>query len=264
MHLKKVRVRDFRCIEDSEEFSLDQITCLVGKNESGKTAILKALYKLKPDAGAAEKFLNIDYPRRKWRPNIPIPESPPAISTEWELNDAEHSALEKQFGKGSIPQRAFTITKGYENKRQYDTHVSEKHAVKHFTAQLDAAEKKPLADAEDIKSLKEALLGIANRTPSQEGLNQKLAKEFKGDVEDAVIAVLDEMVPTFLFFDQYLRLPGQVAVDLLVQHKTNNQLSDTDKMFLALLALAGTTIEDLQGAKTFEEFNAALRNLQPD
>uniref|UniRef100_UPI0012F78C7F AAA family ATPase n=1 Tax=Edaphobacter aggregans TaxID=570835 RepID=UPI0012F78C7F len=82
MRLVKVRVEDFRSIEDSGEFSLHPVTCLVGKNESGKTAILKALQKLKPDDPAKESFsASRDYPRRKWRPDTPIPKDPPAIKT---------------------------------------------------------------------------------------------------------------------------------------------------------------------------------------
>jgi AAA15 family ATPase/GTPase len=43
MKLLSVRVENYRSIEDSEEFTCDEITALVGKNESGKTNILKAL-----------------------------------------------------------------------------------------------------------------------------------------------------------------------------------------------------------------------------
>ncbi len=49
MILKSVRIENFKCVEDSKEFSLDPVTCLVGKNEAGKTALLQALYKLNPD-----------------------------------------------------------------------------------------------------------------------------------------------------------------------------------------------------------------------
>jgi len=38
----------YKSVEDSNEFSVDQVTCLVGKNEAGKTAVLDALYKLNP------------------------------------------------------------------------------------------------------------------------------------------------------------------------------------------------------------------------
>jgi len=54
MRLVSVRIQDFRCIEDSTEFPIKDVTCLVGKNESGKTAILKALYKLDPTSKARD------------------------------------------------------------------------------------------------------------------------------------------------------------------------------------------------------------------
>jgi hypothetical protein len=37
--LKSGHVTNLRCIDDSCEFTLDQVTCLVGKNESGKAAL---------------------------------------------------------------------------------------------------------------------------------------------------------------------------------------------------------------------------------
>ncbi len=37
MILKLAKVENFKCIEDSNEFSVEQVTCLIGKNESGKT-----------------------------------------------------------------------------------------------------------------------------------------------------------------------------------------------------------------------------------
>lgn len=38
MKLKKAHVADFRCILDSNEVEIGDTTCLVGKNEAGKTA----------------------------------------------------------------------------------------------------------------------------------------------------------------------------------------------------------------------------------
>src|SRR5437879_5319201 len=49
MKLKSVRVRMFRNILDSTEVAIQpNVTCLVGKNESGKTAFLQALWRLNP------------------------------------------------------------------------------------------------------------------------------------------------------------------------------------------------------------------------
>ena len=43
MKLLTAHVSNFRSAEDSEEFEVGPVTCLVGKNESGKSAILLAL-----------------------------------------------------------------------------------------------------------------------------------------------------------------------------------------------------------------------------
>ena len=40
MRLKTIRVTNFRSVDDSGEFNVDPVTCLVGKNEAGKSAIL--------------------------------------------------------------------------------------------------------------------------------------------------------------------------------------------------------------------------------
>ena len=48
MRLKSVRVGEFKSVHDSGEFETGDVTCLVGKNEAGKTAVLEALYRLRP------------------------------------------------------------------------------------------------------------------------------------------------------------------------------------------------------------------------
>ena len=64
MKLNKVRVTKYKCVEDSDSFRIDQVTCLVGKNEAGKSALLEALYKLNPVDDDAANFVQEDYPRR--------------------------------------------------------------------------------------------------------------------------------------------------------------------------------------------------------
>ena len=49
MQLKSFRVKKFRNIEDSGEVELlDALTCVVGKNQAGKSALLRALHKFNP------------------------------------------------------------------------------------------------------------------------------------------------------------------------------------------------------------------------
>jgi hypothetical protein len=59
--MKKAVVRNYKSVENSGEFSVDQITCLVGKNEAGKSAILDALYKLNPVEQNRGEFRNLSF-----------------------------------------------------------------------------------------------------------------------------------------------------------------------------------------------------------
>lgn len=57
MKLKNVQVTKYKCVEDSNPWQVDQVTCLVGKNEAGKSALLEALYKLNPVEEDAASFI---------------------------------------------------------------------------------------------------------------------------------------------------------------------------------------------------------------
>ena len=68
MRLRAVRVREFKSVWDSNDFQVGDVTCLVGKNEAGKTAILQALYRLNPIIEADAKFdVTLDYPSLRLR-----------------------------------------------------------------------------------------------------------------------------------------------------------------------------------------------------
>ena len=63
MKLVRARVTDFKSIDDSGWVDIDDVTSMVGKNESGKTAFLGALKRLNPVDGI-DKFDLKDYPRK--------------------------------------------------------------------------------------------------------------------------------------------------------------------------------------------------------
>ena len=65
MKLIEVHVTNFRCIQDSNPVKIGETTCLVGKNEAGKTALLKALEGLRSvDISYTKYNKTEDYPRR--------------------------------------------------------------------------------------------------------------------------------------------------------------------------------------------------------
>ena len=198
MRLHKVRIQNFRCVDNSEQFSLDQVTCLVGKNESGKTAILKAIHKLKPDNETTEIFEpSQDYPKRKWRPDVAIPSDPPVIETIWELDDTEVNELNHKYGKGTIPSKNFHLLKGYENKRVYDIQIDEQSLVKHLVTELNATERKPISGVKTLAGLRAGLEGIAQRSSGQEKVYQRIVNEFKSGALTTITHEIDTQILLF-------------------------------------------------------------------
>ena len=64
MILRTIHVKNFKCVKDSEKFKVEEsVTCLVGKNESGKTALLQALEKINPLNPERAAFVILEYPR---------------------------------------------------------------------------------------------------------------------------------------------------------------------------------------------------------
>jgi hypothetical protein len=257
MLLTKARVRNYRSVEDSGEFSIDRVTCLVGKNESGKTALLQALYKLNPYQGADGKFdIQREYPRRyladfaERHPNG----TAKVIETVWTLESDDVKELAEVIGPEAEKITEIRISKGFGSDSQmWDVRVDESAVVRHLvTSQLFAEEAEQLAGVKSIKELTDALGKIAEASERHRALSTKLAQEFgRGTASTAVIDALE--LPHFLYFSQYERMRGQVAVDALIQRKAQGTIDEDDRVFLALCDLAGTTVEGINQLNKFEE-----------
>jgi len=106
MKLRKVRVREFKSVWDSNEFEVDRVACLVGKNESGKTVILQALYRLNPIVDDEGEFdVTDDYPRSEvenYQQDVESKRRQPAevVEATFELNAAELDAIRDEYGDG--------------------------------------------------------------------------------------------------------------------------------------------------------------------
>ena len=95
--LTKFRVQNFRSIVDSDWIVSNDTTCLIGTNESGKTNLLLALWKLKP-ANNEPIIPLIDYPRKKYVDYKETEGEEIFISAEFELNDDEAKHLSSLSG----------------------------------------------------------------------------------------------------------------------------------------------------------------------
>lgn len=267
MRLKTLRIQNYKCIDDSGEFSLAPVSCLVGKNESGKSAILQALYRLKPVEKEEEEFDELqEYPRKGLTDYEGIREENPAnvLTTIWEIEEKDEKAIQDKFGLFPLKTKTVNVTKGYENKRYWTAEVDEQKVLKHYLKQL-GSESGEITEGTKVHNLGELISQLENiKTPSEEqskilGFVKKNIPE--GNLSQAVNNFLATLLPTFLHFADYQKMAGRVALNLLNQHITAKQLSFSEKVFLALLDLAGTTPKEIQELGKLEHLIAKLEGV---
>ena len=131
MKITRARVNNYKSIDDSSWVELEDVTALVGKNESGKTAFLQAIRKINSISGADDEFDIHDYPRKGYIRYKRIHEENPCIvaQAEFELSEEEVSEIEANFGAGALSSNKVVVGKNYKNERHWQVEISESSSV---------------------------------------------------------------------------------------------------------------------------------------
>jgi predicted ATP-dependent endonuclease of OLD family len=262
MKLIRARVQNYRSVEDSGEFEIGDLTCLVGKNEAGKTAVISALRGLRPSQ-PFEFDETIDYPRRFSTRFDDRHEDGTAevIRTWWRLEDADMAAVEQRFGKGVLKGDIFQIHFGFrydDDKRVWQIEVDDAKCLEHLVGKhaLDATERNALHGVHDGAAADKALSGLAERTPKQQALLEEIKKSRGSKFRYGVVDVLAPRQPKFFFTSHFERMSGMVSIQKLQAEKQQNTVSVGDQIFLDFLEYAGTTLEELLEADRREALKA--------
>src|SRR5687768_9722783 len=114
MKLVKANVRMFRNILDSTPVTIQpDVTCLVGKNESGKTAFLHALWRARPARQNVSFSAPDHYPawrEKKDRLSGNLEVFKP-ISVTFELDATDRAFVENVYGPKALRNNELTLTR---------------------------------------------------------------------------------------------------------------------------------------------------------
>lgn len=252
MKLKSVQVRMFRNFLDSTEVKIEEkVTCLVGKNESGKSAFLNALWRLNPAREKPKFSVPDQYPAwlEKRHRNEGVDQDafePIEVCLEWEPVDVK--TMDEKFGPGVVAAGAeLRLWKNYANGFRWESGCNERKAVGNFVGEhLGSATKRAeyakVADfqslqaklAEDAGEGAEAEEARAAYKTAQSALQKLFGKESSFD--DVAWGVAYSRIPTFFYFAEYSALPYTVKIREVLG---DGELKDSDATARALLMLAG-------------------------
>ena len=250
MHLIEAHVKNYKIVTDSTRFWIEPgVTCLVGKNESGKSAVLEAMYRLNPlPAGLPTEFNGLrDYPRQNFAVDEEKVPNVAAIGTTFELNADEVGEFERHFGKGALRSRLVLFNKTYANKLLVGVDLDEVVVLEHVKAQ-PALAGLDVHGANTVDELKAVIDAVVDPPAAVSNLRQRL------DVSLSLQARvwMARRLPRFLLFTQYSTIPGSVSIDRL-QTVPEQLLDPHERTALSLLRLAKVDSE------RFDESNYEAR-----
>lgn len=268
MKLREFRVCEFRSIWDSGPVKVDdQMTCLVGKNEAGKTALLTALYRTNPIIPEAAAFdETYDYPKREvedYRFAVENEDRDKAVVVEclYELEDDDSEAVISVFGPKVLKGKTFTRNTYYgESKSTFSLSTDETVARKHLTNNpaLPDELKTALTGAADWNAFAVAL-DAAEATETVNALKGLVSKvREKGLASYIFNSLIWPRAPKYLYFDEYYQMKGQANLNALIAREDAKNLEDSDYPLIGLINLARLDHRKLVAAKNTTELKNKL------
>lgn len=268
MKLREFRVREFKSIWDSGPIQVDdQVTCLVGKNEAGKTALLTALYRTNPiileDAAFDETY---DYPKREvedYRFAVENKDRDEAVVVEclYELEDDDYEAVTSVFGPKVLNGKTFTQKSYYGKANSKLWLAADESAARNHLADNPALTdtlKNTLKKAADWDAFA-AALDDAEATEAVNALKGTVAKICE---KSLVCYILDSLIwpraPQYLYFDEYYQMKGQDNLSALIDREKSNKLESSDHPLLGLINLARLNHQQLVAAQNTTELKNKL------
>ena len=268
MKLKQFTVREFRSIWDSGPIEIDDlVTCLVGKNEAGKTALLTALYRTNPIIPEDGSFdLTYDYPKREvedYRFAVENRERPEAVVVDclYELDAEDKASVAKIFGVDVLKSNTFR-RKTYYGKRKsvFILTVNDRAARQHLARNPEFPDglQQSLESATDWETFAK-LLEEAEANDAVNACKELVSKVAKNDLAHYIFnSLLWPRVPTNLYFDEYYQMRGRDNLDTLIQREANKELKESDRPLIGLINLARLDLRELVKTQNTTELKNKL------
>ena len=266
MKLTRARVTNFKSIEDTGWVTIDDVTCMVGKNESGKTAFLHALRHLSPVTGVSGDFDIKDYPRKGYvRYKRIHPDRPATVVTaEFKLTGSEVEEVESVFGEGVLESDTMVISKGYDNQLHWDFQANERMVIESIlaSANLPVEIQHHAWDSNTLEQLTECLEDLPVKPASVQSMLEEINTRFSGGLKRAMVDdCMTAFLPRFVYFDDYSAMRGRISIQDIRRRVENDEyLDDADRTFLSLLKLVGAKLEDLENQISYEYLKAEVES----
>jgi predicted ATPase len=279
MQLRLARIYDYRSVHDSGDIEIERgKTLLVGVNEAGKTALLKALQQINAPKDAEEFSALRDYPRARYTEVQRGDRDPGEIvvaQAHFTLNDAEKT-LVLQASPSSTDVQEYVVSRYLDNSMTWNfghaklratfgeiekdlarlrAHLAKRDEGAEVIAALDKLTNGRRAQvslrgdlAKNLSAWLETALPLVNEDAEKE---EQRYDRIKATVElDAAVtaagATIRKRLPLFVYYSTYFTVRPRINLASLAARESAGDLdAEYDFGNLCLLRLLGLTAKDL-------------------
>jgi len=275
MKLKEVIIHKYKSFETDQSFKVeDDITILVGMNESGKTATLEAIAKtnyFKDDKDF--KFNKThDYPRREKKKIDKSGITPNAITCIYEVDDKIVTEIEGELGESVVKSDIIKITTKYSNPNSWHPlEIDTSKIISNLTKKENISSKTindKLANVSNISDLEKIISEYSDEKHINGLNNLKKFFENKWNWDNPISEYISRIflkpnIPKYLYYDEYYLLPSRISIEKVVNDTLDDDLEpEKVKTAKALFELAELDPEEILEADDFEDFIAELEATQ--
>jgi hypothetical protein len=282
MKLTSCRVQNYRSIQDSGWVDIDDMAVVVGKNESGKTSFLKALWKFNPfhDVG-----YNIDreWPsgRRKEKSSDKV-----VVETKFSFSPEEIAKIESihESAKGIVGVEMARTYAGNYTHQFVPKNPNTEHNVDwvvdllrnglttlppgfsdHFQQQYKTKFDELISEVQEKGGSAHALAKLPefknqfpafrhpqnpphqqdhNTIPALNAVVDKLVKEIGSTPLLQVVDFVHKHLPTFIYMDDHRTFVGAAQLDDVLKHQKEGRLTAEEETIVVIMEMAGLVLED--------------------
>ena len=283
MRLSKVRVQNYRSVIDTGEFEADFIkTILVGPNEAGKTAVMKAIQQINPPEGTPGFDARRDYPRRLYndiQTKKVAPKDVTVVTAEFSLDDEDIEGVSERWAGvrykcwRNLDNSFYHSVVGGPDRPTLATITDDlRRLAKHLDVQMRVTDE---GEGQSLPS--NELADLLDKYGSNYYLQSELGKDFSGWIEKYAISVdenneaemqrlekirqlfklgseyvnlltnIKSKLPVFIYYNNYLRARPIIHLANLARRQASGALDDEQYDYgnLCLLRLLGFDVEEL-------------------
>ncbi|ERG89026.1 MAG: hypothetical protein J07HX5_01176 [halophilic archaeon J07HX5] len=241
MDLKSLRVQNYRCIDDSGWVTIDDLTCFIGKNESGKTTFMNAVEKLNPAHRTGEFDPSQEYPRNRWPAYSDRHDDDPDVvaSARFRLDQSDRRAIADQYVPDLIGDPVVTVHKNYQNELSWEIEINDSAVIEYLLERYEFS-----SDTQTTLRETTSLSDLGSAGPLDEINSVTDDISNSGLVEELGAELLTDRLPQFRYVGEYSIIEGTVELDRLLADHESDEVDPSDRGFLSLLSAAGIDLEE--------------------